>query len=232
MPAPQCGITTEPAVLFADHRMECKRPDQGDPRCLHGRGGCDDCHDATLHVAGAASCPHGAKITQCVGITIGPVVHIAGWHDVDVPVEDQRRIAFTATHPDASPRFVALNLHAGKVGLLGKGRNVNPPMVHFQAEPAKTLRAPFLHLVFGIGSADTGYRDERGEVLMDSSDIDACEYVMFHGIDAPPRGRRWGHAPIVTPIGSGLYETLTRSSRRTRHTPSYVCAIPTRSASL
>jgi hypothetical protein len=113
---------------------------------------------------------------------------LAGWHDVDVAVEDQRGRSRTGD-ADAPPRLLTVDLLARVLGVGAELVQVEPPQVDVEPEPLQRRRAPPLHRDLGLTAADAGVADELGEVPTDQVDVDQVVHAAsmssgtWHGAD-------------------------------------------------
>ncbi len=178
MAAAQGGVRAEAAVLLADHGVQgvgATELDAADRPC-----GRDDRHDSALHVADAAAVPPLVDLAHQPRVGVGPGLRVAGRHDVDVTVEDQRRRA-GAGDADTAQRLFALDLLAGIVGRAAELVEVEVPLVDLEAEARERRGAPALDGDLGIRAADAGDVDDLREVAPDQVDVDV--QLRAHGAD-------------------------------------------------
>ena len=91
----------EPAVLLADDLVDRERPLDRDTGGEQGARDREVGGDPRLHVDGAAPVDRVAGDPPAEGAIIAPLLQVADRHDVDVPLEDERRLtpALTPTSP-------------------------------------------------------------------------------------------------------------------------------------
>lgn len=149
VPACQRAERTEPAVLLADHGVDCEGS-------LEAHAGRDDrsCHggvdrDPGLHVAGPTTVQHPVDDAPLERVAIEPPGRVTDGHHVDVPLERQRRYAIAPECRCDSVAFGPRHLSAGVRGISRQGGEVERPEVDVHPEPPQLLGLPMLQFRLG-----------------------------------------------------------------------------------